>query len=683
MIPLFAVLAAVGSAALAGYCAGRSGSAAFAAGVLLCAGPVAKRWEGELPAGAWFRALACAALLAAANLLWAVLPSTFSAAALAGPVCFAAPVAIFVGGLRSPRLVGLPVAAVLSAVAVLATAALWPHQVHPPAGAGWAVVAFAVAGAGALQAGLGLGGSSGPLPLGLLGAAGLAGQLLAWATEGVLPAMTAESFVCGVASAAVAGALVSHAVLAPWWETVLALAAAVSTAGMCARGGEVELHAVTWQAAAAVCTVAIAAVPSWGGVTPNQQQSSGGQFHRALVCVLVVLPALIFASAAAPGGHDCGGGMPQFRALAGAQVQRSAGGLVKGVVIFLDSDRKPLIGSTRRSGGRSALSILDKAFLRCHPYPVHVFKERPTDEWARAVRKLTASKITYTDVSSVFASPPYGVPPEVTTHWIEVLSRGEGHHLGYRLMCRFFAGLFVHDPHLRRYDYYWRLDTDSWVDFPPAEDPFLRMAQRRCVYGHHGRMHRDGRSVTRHLLRTATEWADAYGVPRTNLTRLRSHAPDPERLPMFYNNFEISSVRFLLTPPYQSYFRYADATDGFLKHRWGDAPFRTLGVHMMLGPSQICDLSKVVSYHHGDWSRTRSMGGKTENWPEPKRCPSESMSKNAQGVYPDPAGEGGVEEEKPVSPVPSAAPVEECSGVSQSGNALAGAALLLPGLGFL
>ena len=37
--------------------------------------------------------------------------------------------------------------------------------------------------------------------------------------------------------------------------------------------------------------------------------------------------------------------------------------------------------------------------------------------------------------------------------------------LGYRQMCRFFSQFLFWWPSLLQYDWYWRLDTDSWSSF--------------------------------------------------------------------------------------------------------------------------------------------------------------------------------------------------------------------------
>jgi Glycolipid 2-alpha-mannosyltransferase len=55
--------------------------------------------------------------------------------------------------------------------------------------------------------------------------------------------------------------------------------------------------------------------------------------------------------------------------------------------------------------------------------------------------------------------------------------------VGYRAMCRFFAGAFLRHPALSCFRYSWRIDTDSVYTCPILFDVFARMHERGWVYG--------------------------------------------------------------------------------------------------------------------------------------------------------------------------------------------------------
>ncbi|KAJ9464578.1 Glycolipid 2-alpha-mannosyltransferase [Diplonema papillatum] len=292
--------------------------------------------------------------------------------------------------------------------------------------------------------------------------------------------------------------------------------------------------------------------------------------------------------------------------------------LVNGVIVYLDSVRKPI---------HKALTLLDKHFLNCWPYPVHVFKENLTDAYSRDVRRITKSQITFAEIS--FEQPPNNISRELVDYWINVKRYGRGHHYGYRMMCRFFAGAFTRYDFLADKDYYWRLDTDSWFRETLYVDPFIHLASHGCRYGHMSRLHRDAAEVTVNLYETVLEWAESYGVPRSNLTRLAHAVTDRGgyRRPMYYNNFELASVQWIRGDAYQSFFDYLDHTDGFMKYRWGDAPIRTIAVHLMLPNEEICDFEAFVPYHHGYYkNKDYTAAGKSR-----PVCPATFMQKNAAG----------------------------------------------------
>eukprot|EP00755_Sulcionema_specki_P026032 Sspe_Gene.84690::Locus_55595_Transcript_1_1_Confidence_1.000_Length_1105::g.84690::m.84690/K10967/KTR1_3; alpha 1,2-mannosyltransferase len=263
--------------------------------------------------------------------------------------------------------------------------------------------------------------------------------------------------------------------------------------------------------------------------------------------------------------------------------------LHNGVVVFLDSERKPVL---------KALRLLHTNFLSCWGYDVHIFKENLNDTYRAAVEKATTSRVSFTEVD--FTRPHNNIHPDTITYWIKVLNRGRGHHFGYRMMCRFFAGAFLLEQEaLRKYDYYWRLDTDSWIRKQIKVDPFAIMHSKGCLYGYHDTPHRDIHTVTERLLDYTLEWAQEYGMPEGNVSRMMKQIPNRSRLPMYYNNFEIARTSLLLSDPYRSFFQYLDSTDGFMKTRWGDAPVRTLAVLMMTAESERCGFRGVIPYVHG------------------------------------------------------------------------------------
>mgnify|MGYP001987381980 CR=1 FL=1 len=107
------------------------------------------------------------------------------------------------------------------------------------------------------------------------------------------------------------------------------------------------------------------------------------------------------------------------------------------------------------------------------PYPIVVFHT----DWPREVREWVASasrstvlwqQINFDEETLPYGAGQYGGSKEQRDAVLEFLRpyhphgiryTSPGYHgYGYRLMCRFFAGLIHHAPLLRELDYYMRLD---------------------------------------------------------------------------------------------------------------------------------------------------------------------------------------------------------------------------------
>ena len=306
------------------------------------------------------------------------------------------------------------------------------------------------------------------------------------------------------------------------------------------------------------------------------------------------------------------------------------GKLQNATLVIMDSQRKPLARSLR---------LLTKHFLGCWPYPINVFTENMEKGYRKGLMGMTSSQMYFHDVRHIFtpgfeSNGTTPITPETLTFWIESKRYSRGHHLGYRQMCRFFAGVFAQFAFLAEYEYYWRLDTDSFLKSPLQIDPFVHMKETGCVYGHMGshRAHRDAKEVTLRLFDTVLEWAEERRVPAMNLSRLRRQVCDKRgdyMRAMYYNNFEIVSTEWVTGEVYQDFFRYLDYGDGFMKNRWGDAPVRTLAVWMMLSEAEVCDYERLLPYKHGYYTNKvyQSIEGKTA------KCPAKQMEKSLGGRY--------------------------------------------------
>ena len=193
------------------------------------------------------------------------------------------------------------------------------------------------------------------------------------------------------------------------------------------------------------------------------------------------------------------------------------------------------------------------------------------------------------------------------------------HGLGYRSMCRFFAGPLV-DLEIwdeLRVEYILRLDTDAFFPAPLSVDPFVRLEQGRGVYGYlttalEEPAMADGlldaiRAGLKNL--TASGFfssPEAAGVPGLLLPPeegllvrgvLGGGKRDEWDGTFFYNNFELLQLAFFRSRAYRAMFTALDASGGFFERRWGDGPVRTLALGLLARPEAVVKLSAIPYWH--------------------------------------------------------------------------------------
>jgi hypothetical protein len=284
---------------------------------------------------------------------------------------------------------------------------------------------------------------------------------------------------------------------------------------------------------------------------------------------------------------------------------------VRGAVVFL------IDGAPRRVADlQGALESLDERFNNRYGYPVVVFHS--IDAFDPHSPPLTEAQQTSLRAGSrstlIFAAlnfTEYAAAPGAAGAPALVY----GKSMGYRHMCRFFAGLIAHHPALAEFDFYWRLDSDSRLSENVRYDVFAQLpchgwrytyAQTACdapgvtaglwqtVASHYAQLTRGGDLavrltgiLTEHGTCDHSEEAGAQGPAWNNV--------------IFYNNWEIVDLSWLRSAEYADFFAAVDAAGGFYTNRWGDAPVRTLLVHALLAPEEIHRFSYFRFRHDMEW----------------------------------------------------------------------------------
>ena len=178
-------------------------------------------------------------------------------------------------------------------------------------------------------------------------------------------------------------------------------------------------------------------------------------------------------------------------------------------------------------------------------------------------------------IPEFFPHPTHGDGPVAWGH--------PGFTMGYRHMCRFFSGQLYEFDIVKDYDYYLRLDTDSFIHTPLSYDIFDWAEKNECYYGY---------------------IAPAVQVDNPKVVEGLSERVNeilPNNIPsgtMFYTNFELGKISWFLHSGYMEFYNYLDKSGGFYIKRWGDAPIKFLGVNLLMKCKNIIPVNGFT-YQHG------------------------------------------------------------------------------------
>jgi alpha 1,2-mannosyltransferase len=192
--------------------------------------------------------------------------------------------------------------------------------------------------------------------------------------------------------------------------------------------------------------------------------------------------------------------------------------------------------------------------------------------------------------------------------------------MGYRHMIRFFALLVFDKLDELGYDWFMRLDDDSFIHSKIDYNLFEFMEKKGYEYGYRveqceGKCGMLGFEETvldyiaserikpaffyEHLKRSSIKIILKNGV-KTILMKLnpsRSYSLEPlyeyDRW-IYYNNFFITKLSFWKRPDVRSFLHHLDRTGGGYKYRWGDACQQSVAVQTFMPKEKV--------YKFKDWT---------------------------------------------------------------------------------
>ncbi|KAI3631900.1 hypothetical protein MIR68_010062 [Amoeboaphelidium protococcarum] len=173
-------------------------------------------------------------------------------------------------------------------------------------------------------------------------------------------------------------------------------------------------------------------------------------------------------------------------------------------------------------------------------------------------------------------------------------------------------------------EYYWRLDTDSFIHNKVYVDPFRFMKHQGIKYGYRDDTVRDVDRVTVGMLEAVDRWLEGHVLARSLSRQNDMELPAVDEREgygplMIYTNFEIAHV-----PTFQNraknekvqlqdgsimqtadrnkqlveFADYIDRTNRIFTHRWGDAPLRYYQLKMLFSWEKEVWKFCAVDYEH-------------------------------------------------------------------------------------
>lgn len=221
--------------------------------------------------------------------------------------------------------------------------------------------------------------------------------------------------------------------------------------------------------------------------------------------------------------------------------------------------------------------LLHKNFNRRYNYPVIIFHEgNILPEHQKLMAYLTPN-VTFISLESKAFIAPTSLPIEYETE------------IGYKHMCRFYA-IQIYDI-LSEFDYFLRLDDDSYLESPIKYDIFAFLRQERLIYGYiHGENDYHPQTI-KTLPHFTREYIEKYHIkPLCSMDEINEF--------YYYSNFTLTETSFWRRPDVQGYLHAVDESLGIYKYRWGDHVLQTLALKIFCEPQKIYHF-KDFKYSHG------------------------------------------------------------------------------------
>jgi hypothetical protein len=263
----------------------------------------------------------------------------------------------------------------------------------------------------------------------------------------------------------------------------------------------------------------------------------------------------------------------------------------KNAIVYLLNDNQK-----DKNNFRNSIGLLTKNYLNNFPCDIICFHEQGFDKnEINLIKEHVKFNIQFEEIN--FNLPNYSQEilnqiPEYFPH--PDFPDCQGFSIGYRHMCRFFAGEIFNQKILQKYDYVWRLDTDSFILDEIYYDIFSKMNENDANYGYIN-IQNDHDGVIKNLWETSYEYFKKIG----DFKQFFETDKNKHFRKVYYTNFEIFKMSWFKSEEYQSFYKFIDESAGIYKYRWGDHVLRYIALNCLSDTSK-CLFYKDIKYYHSE-----------------------------------------------------------------------------------
>lgn len=225
---------------------------------------------------------------------------------------------------------------------------------------------------------------------------------------------------------------------------------------------------------------------------------------------------------------------------------------------------------------------------------------------------------------SLYWGLPYGLQKDDLVNWVQ-----PRFSQGYRMMCRWYSVLIYDYLNRCGYEWYMRMDEDSFIYSKIEYDMFEYMeahnkqyAYRMATYDHLEVWDGFAETVQQYIKNKKVTPTFLYdycrpqnidgmftGCPQDHDYRGITYPPGTGWTGFgYYNNFLIGKLSFFLSPPVQDFLWYMDRTGGNFIYRWNDLVTQSVAVQLFLPKTQVHKFTDWT-YEHATLQGSRLVWG--------------------------------------------------------------------------